>query len=114
MSDWHLVDEEITCNAKDSKERDYDGLDDKGGEVLQGLLIRLLHSLQSGQINPGAGTCRNAANKFNIGAKLLLFKFFSLSCSMLSRYSQHIREPQDVTFENFSLRFLLRNPTAKF
>ena len=74
MSDWHLVDEEITCNAKDSKERDYDGLDDKGGEVLQGLLIRLLHSLQSGQINPGAGTWRNAANKFNIGAKIALMQ----------------------------------------
>ena len=50
MSDWlSMVDEEITCNAKYGKDGDYDGLDDEGGELLQGLLIRLPHLLRSGQ-----------------------------------------------------------------
>ena len=56
MSDWLSVgDEDITCNAKYGKDGDYDRLDDEGGELLQGLLIRLPHLLRSGlcQINPG-------------------------------------------------------------
>ena len=35
----------LTCNAEHCKDRDDDGLDDEGGELLQGLLIRLPHLL---------------------------------------------------------------------
>ena len=54
----------LTCNAEHCKDRDDDGLDDEGGELLQGLLIRLPHLLYVRSI-PGEETCASAANKFN-------------------------------------------------
>ena len=74
----------LTCNAEHCKDRDDDGLDDEGGELLQGLLIRLPHLLYVRSI-PGEETCASAANKFN-GIQIALTQVFCLFTSLTVDY----------------------------